>query len=576
MSPAEAAEPQAARRVRCAIYTRKSTEEGLGREFNSLDAQRECAEAYILSQRQEGWTVLPQRYDDGGFTGANLDRPALQRLLADIQAGGIDCVVIYKVDRLSRSLFDFARLMQIFEQHGVSFVSVTQQLNSNTPMGRLTLNVLLSFAQFEREIISERTRDRKSAARRKGKWMGGCLVLGYDPDPGGGRLTVNAGEAEQVREIFAMFLRYGSLAGTLEEIHSRGWGMKNWTTRKGKLHAGRPFDRPALVRLLSNVLYRGEVNHKGKVYPGEQPAIIDPQMWQQANDRLRSGKCGRQAGPRNPQGALLKDLLKCSVCGSRMVAGYTTKGQRRYGYYVCRKAQQKGAQACPGQSIAAPRIEQAVVAGLYAWAERADRQQLREELQGSAGSGREGTERQRILAEVVERIDYDGRSGQARLQLRTSLAEGEEIPILVPKNSWAQPSPPPRMEAAPGGPLTGRLPRITRLLALAVRFEGLLRDGIVKDYAELARLGGVSRARITQVMSLRNLAPAIQERILWLPATASAGGVLNERMVRRATQCADWRQQMRMFEEFWTIPCSRNETWPPGRNTGVNQRPLFT
>ena len=206
MPPAEA---PTAPTVRCAIYTRKSTEEGLSQEFNSLDAQRDCAEAYILSQRQQGWTVLPAHYDDGGFSGANLARPGLQRLLADIQAGQVDCVVIYKVDRLSRSLFDFARIMQILEKHGVSFVSVTQQLNSNTPMGRLTLHVLLSFAEFEREIISERTRDKQSAARRKGKWTGGYPVLGYDPDPRGVRLVVNDCEANQVREIFGLFLREG-------------------------------------------------------------------------------------------------------------------------------------------------------------------------------------------------------------------------------------------------------------------------------------------------------------------------------------------------------------------------------
>src|SRR5580698_9009652 len=219
------------RSVRCAIYTRKSTEEGLSQEFNSLDAQRECAEAYILSQGPQGWTVLPAHYDDGGFSGANLVRPALQRLLAEIQAGRIDCVVIYKVDRLSRSLFDFARIMQILEKHGVSFVSVTQQLNSNTPMGRLTLHVLLSFAQFEREIISERTRDKQSAARRKGKWTGGFPVLGYDPDPQTRRLVVNETEAEQVRKIFAVFLRRGSLVATLEDTRRRGWTLKSWTTR---------------------------------------------------------------------------------------------------------------------------------------------------------------------------------------------------------------------------------------------------------------------------------------------------------------------------------------------------------
>ena len=192
-------------RLRCAIYTRKSTEEGLDQEFNSLDSQREAAEAFIQSQRREGWIALPQSYDDGGFTGANMDRPALTRLLHAVEAGEVDCVVVYKVDRLSRSLLDFTRMLSVFEKHQVSFVAVTQQFNTSTSLGRLTLNILLSFAQFERELIGERTRDKMSAARRKGKWVGGYPVLGYDVDPAGGRLIVNQEEAEQVRAIFALF-----------------------------------------------------------------------------------------------------------------------------------------------------------------------------------------------------------------------------------------------------------------------------------------------------------------------------------------------------------------------------------
>src|SRR5881392_2617866 len=197
--------------VRCAIYTRKSTEEGLAQDFNTLQAQREAAEAYILSQKQNGWQTLADSYDDGGFSGASLDRPALQQLLADIQARKVDCVVVYKVDRLSRSLLDFARLLSLFEKRRVSFVSVTQEFNTSTSMGRLTLNVLLSFAQFEREIIGERTRDKLSAARRKGKWVGGTPVLGYDVDPAGGRLIVNELEAQRVREIFRLFKTHRSL-----------------------------------------------------------------------------------------------------------------------------------------------------------------------------------------------------------------------------------------------------------------------------------------------------------------------------------------------------------------------------
>src|SRR5712671_2203217 len=215
--------------MRCAVYTRKSTEEGLEQEFNSLDAQRESAEAYILSQREAGWIALPERYDDGGYTGANLDRPALRRLLADIEAGRIDCVLVYKVDRLSRSLLDFARLTGEFDKRGVSFVSVTQQFNTTTSMGRLTLNILLSFAQFEREIIVERTRDKMSAARRKGKWMGGIPVLGYEVAAGGGKLVVNEEEAQRVRSLFEIYLECRSVDQLLVEIEARGWTNRIWS-----------------------------------------------------------------------------------------------------------------------------------------------------------------------------------------------------------------------------------------------------------------------------------------------------------------------------------------------------------
>src|SRR6266568_3313774 len=294
MLPAE----QTAQAVRCAIYTRTSSEEGLSQEFNSLEAQRECGEAYIRSQRQAGWTLLPARYDDGGYTGANLQRPALERLLADMRGRAIDCVVLYKVDRLSRSLFDFARLMRMFEEQGVSFVSVTQQFNSSTPMGRLTLHVLLSFAEFERDLVSERTRDKKRAARRKGKWMGGTPMLGYDVD-GQSRLQVNEAEAAQVREIFALFVGNLSLEETLAEMEGRGWRRKPWTTRAGKEKGGRAFDRGSLVRLLSNVVYRGQVRHNGKVYRGEQAAMVDAEIWRQAQEALRrQGKKSRRSGAR--------------------------------------------------------------------------------------------------------------------------------------------------------------------------------------------------------------------------------------------------------------------------------------
>src|SRR6516164_2940918 len=348
--------------VRCAVYTRKSTEEGLEQEFNSLDAQRESAEAFIRSQTHEGWTGLPERYDDGGFTGGNMERPALQRLLADIRAGKIDCVVTYKVDRLSGSLLDFARMMETFEKHGVSFVSITQQFNSATSMGRLVLNVLLSFAQFEREIIAERTRDKMAATRRKGKWSGGTPVLGYDLDPRGRRLHVNEEEAQRVRAIFDLYLEQQALLPVVQELARRGWVGKRWQTRKGHVRGGRPFDKTSLYRLLTNVAYAGKVRYKDEVHDGEQPVIIDADTFGRVQALLRSH--GPEVGPPSIHRftALLKGLLRCGACDCAMTPAHTTrKGGQRYRYYTCVHAQKSGWQSCPSKSIPAGPIEQLVI-----------------------------------------------------------------------------------------------------------------------------------------------------------------------------------------------------------------------
>jgi site-specific DNA recombinase len=348
--------------VRCAIYTRKSTEEGLEQEFNSLDAQRESGEAYIKSQMHEGWECLPGHYDDGGFTGGNMERPALKRLLGDIETSKIDCVVVYKVDRLSRSLLDFARMMETFEKHHVSFVSVTQQFNTATSMGRLVLNVLLSFAQFEREIISERTRDKIAAARRKGKWAGGHPLLGYDIDPQGFKLVVNEDEAFRVRAIFGLYLEHQALIPVVTELDRRGWLNKRWTTRKGRERGGKPFTKTSLHKLLTNITYIGKIRYKGEIHDGEHAAIVDAAVWQRVQTVLqRNGRTGG-ALVRNQFGALLKGILRCVPCGCAMVPSHTTKdGNKRYRYYVCSSAQKRGWHTCPSKSIPAGEIERFVV-----------------------------------------------------------------------------------------------------------------------------------------------------------------------------------------------------------------------
>jgi site-specific DNA recombinase len=349
--------------IRCAIYTRKSCEEGLDLDFNSLDAQRESGEAYIASQQHEGWTCLPEHYDDGGFSGGSMERPALGRLLADIEAGKIDCVVVYKVDRLSRSLLDFARIMEIFEQQKISFVSVTQQFNTATSMGRLVLNVLLSFAQFEREIIGERIRDKIAAQRRKGKWAGGVPILGYDVDRSNAspKLVVNAEEAVQVRRIFSLYIELGSLLPVVEELERRGWCTKAWKTKKGAARGGRPFDKCSIYQLLTNPVYVGKIKHKADLYAGEHEPLIDPDVFEQVQTMLQQNGGGRGNHLINKYGALLKGLLRCRACDHTMVHTFTGRGSKRYRYYTCGKAMKCGWKTCPTKSLPAAEIEAAVV-----------------------------------------------------------------------------------------------------------------------------------------------------------------------------------------------------------------------
>jgi site-specific DNA recombinase len=400
--------------VRCAIYTRKSTEEGLDQDFNSLDAQREAAQAYIHSQTHAGWTCLPQRYDDGGYTGSNLDRPALQQLLADIRAGEIDCVVTHRVDRLSRSLLDFAKLMEAFEEHRVAFVSVTQHFNSATSMGRLVLNVLLSFAQFERELIAERTRDKMAAARRKGKWAGGVPILGYDIDTRTKKLMVNEEEAARVRVIFDLYVEYRSLLPVVEDLTWRGWCTKQTQTRHGHVRGGRPFTKNSLYRLLTNVTYIGQVCYKNEVHPGEQPAVVEQAVWQEVQTLLAANGQARAETVRTRSRALLQGLLHCRPCGCAMTPASVTRGQRRYRYYTCSAAQRKGWHTCPSKSVPALALEHYVLERIAANAQQIAWLNLAPAEQAAR------------LQQLVARIDYDGTNGQVAITLRPNSPAKED------------------------------------------------------------------------------------------------------------------------------------------------------
>ncbi len=322
---------RSSKRLHCAVYTRKSSDEGLEQAFNSLDAQREACAAYILSQKHEGWSVLPTLYDDGGYSGGTLDRPALQRLLADIAEGKVDVVVVYKIDRLTRSLFDFAKIVEVFEARGVSFVSITQQFNTTTSMGRLTLNILLSFAQFERELAGERIRDKIAASKKKGMWMGGLPPLGYEVRDR--KLVVNAEEARTVLHIFRRYVELQSVRALKEELDASVIRSKRRTFADGTVYGGHKLSRGALYLMLQNRIYRGEITHKGNAYPGEHKAIVDQALWDKVQAVLAENRVDRATGADAKYPSLLAGLA-FDDSGERLTPTHAVKKGTRYRYYV--------------------------------------------------------------------------------------------------------------------------------------------------------------------------------------------------------------------------------------------------
>lgn len=351
--------------LRCAVYTRKSTEEGLDMEYNTLDAQREAGEKYIEAMRHEGWRIMPEQYDDGGYSGGNMDRPGLQKLIADIEAGRVDIVVVYKIDRLSRSLADFAKMVEIFDKHDTSFVSVTQHFNTKDSMGRLTLNILLSFAQFEREVTGERIRDKFAASKKKGMWMGGPPPLGYDVVDR--KLLTNAKEAPQVKHIFERFVALGSLSLLANELNTKGHKTKSYISQTGKHQGGKAFSLQALRTILNNRLYLAEVHHKGKYYPGQHQALIEKDLFDKAQSIFaENAGVKRKRTYAAKSDALLKGIIVCGGCESAMSPTYTRKKNKQYRYYITNSYRQHTCGECPVSRIPAGEIEEIIKGQLRA------------------------------------------------------------------------------------------------------------------------------------------------------------------------------------------------------------------
>ncbi len=344
-------------KIRCAIYTRKSHEEGLEQSFNSLDAQRLAGESYIASQAHEGWECLPTLYDDGGYSGGNMERPALQKLFQDIKDGKIDCIVVYKIDRLTRSLLDFSKIIELLDEHKCSFVAVTQSFNTSNSMGRLMLNVLLSFAQYERELTSERIRDKFEASSKLGIWMGGVPPLGYDPI--NRELVINKSEAKIIEEIYKTFIETNSVTETVRIINELGYRTKTWISEKGKKYQGVAFSKKAIRHILQNPTYAGKINHKGKIYQGKHKAIIKEDVWQRvqsiftSKDEHLSAVSTRISSP-----PLLKGIFYCGCCNARMTPSYSMKKNgTRYRYYTCSSRTRLTSEKCEIKTISAAEVE---------------------------------------------------------------------------------------------------------------------------------------------------------------------------------------------------------------------------
>ena len=522
---------------RCAIYTRKSSEEGLEQEFNSLQAQRDACEAYIRSQQHEGWVLARTRYDDGGFSGGKLERPGLQRLLADIRSGRVDIVVVYKVDRLTRSLADFARLVEIFDAQGVSFVSVTQQFNTTSSMGRLTLNVLLSFAQFERDVTGERIRDKIAASKKKGMWMGGNVPLGYDASER--RLVINPAEAKTVRCIFDLYREFGSVRRVKEEADRLGLHTKRAARADGAERGGKPFTRGHIYAVLSNPIYTGQIAHKDQLYPGQHPALIDAETWAAVRDRVADNGSDHQRKAKAAEPSLLAGLL-VDARGERLTPTHAVKKGRRYRYYVSAALiTEAGTEHAQGWRLAAQQIEDAVIRILMDWLTQPAKlleptgeigigsDQVRKMLGGAArlaatlrGSS---ADRAKIVRALVGQVIVDEKTIVIKVRrgivLGGNAASGEsdgtiELPAAIELKQRGVET----KLVLPGLAVqnhTSRCdPALIKALARGRAWFGELATGRARSLEELARRDGISRRYIRRLVGLAFLSPWLVEAIL--------------------------------------------------------------
>ncbi|MCD6134364.1 MAG: recombinase family protein [Candidatus Omnitrophica bacterium] len=528
--------------IYCAAYCRKSVEERKDEVFGSIENQRQAILDFIASHKHEGWIALPDRYEDNGYTGANTNRPGLEKLLNDIKERKINMVIVYKLDRLSRSLVDFVGLLKVFEAYNVTFASVTQPIDTSSSTGKLMLHILSSFAEFERELISERTKDKMGAARKRGQWIGGRPPLGYDIDKENRRLIINKEEANLIKQIFNLYLEGNSLLKIVRILNDKGYRTKKTITKNGRVYGGIKFGVSHIHSIITNPLYIGKVRYEGTIYEGQQEAIIDNKTFQKAQELLKSNRVERKTCKNKDCSGLLSNLLRCKSCNKSMFHTYTIKNKiHKYRYYVCSNANKRGYHSCPTKSLNAQMVEDAVIDCLKAIFTKKKSlkdfvyKQEAEALLSPIWKTLFAEEKRKILKTLIKEINYDTPAGKLDIVLNNT-NENFSFETDLKKTPKAN-----RKEI-------DKEPPIRRILILAYQIKKLIKEGKISHHRQVCRWLNISPTRIDQIMNILLLSPQIQKEIILTnnPKIAS----LPEFRIRPILKKPLWKEQLSCWRKL--------------------------
>ena len=534
------------KRIYCAVYCRKSVEERAEETFGSIENQHESILSFIASHKHEGWVALAERYDDNGFTGSNTNRPSLQKLINDIKESRVNMVIVYKLDRLSRSLVDFVQLLKFFEEHNVAFASITQPIDTSTSTGKLMLHILSSFAEFERELISERTRDKMAAARKRGQWMGGRPPLGYDVMKDSKKLVVNQEDAKLIHEIFDLYLKGNSLLKVAQIINEKGHKSKQTTAKNGRKFGGIKFGITHIQAMITNVLYLGKVCYSGQIYDGQQEAIISEETFKKAQERLKENRVERRATKNIECTGLLTHLLHCKTCGKFMFHTYTLKNKtHKYRYYVCTSAQKRGYNSCPTKSVNAQAIEDATIDCLKRIfidnrkkSDHPNKQEV-EAILSPIWDTLYPEEKRRILNVIIKEITYDSTSKKLGLMLNgsdTRLEFDVDLKQVRPLNKWHKEK---EIE---------KEPKIRINLIFAYQLQRLIQDGKINNLKQASEWLNMDQARLDHTLTLLHLSPAIQTEII--SGDTQILSLIPEYRVRSLAAQFDWNKQAETWQNI--------------------------